>query len=52
MKEELLKWLATTSDVTPWEKDDRTRQLHVNSFAARRRPRARPARTPPRGRRA
>jgi len=23
MKEELLKWLATTSDVTPWEKDDR-----------------------------
>lgn len=23
LKEELLKWLATTSDVTPWEKDDR-----------------------------
>jgi arylsulfatase A-like enzyme len=24
LKEELLKWLATTSDVTPWEKDDRS----------------------------
>lgn len=23
LKEELLKWLATTSDVTPWQKDDR-----------------------------
>eukprot|EP00746_Dinoflagellata_sp_MGD_P156307 gnl/MRDRNA2_/MRDRNA2_85759_c0_seq3.p1 gnl/MRDRNA2_/MRDRNA2_85759_c0~~gnl/MRDRNA2_/MRDRNA2_85759_c0_seq3.p1 ORF type:complete len:612 (-),score=144.11 gnl/MRDRNA2_/MRDRNA2_85759_c0_seq3:55-1890(-) len=23
MKEELLKWLASTSDVTPWDKDDR-----------------------------